>query len=358
MIHCADGQRLVRSLTASIRCVEVHATVWYDVHGSMSVGGDLVGVSRAHLDILETLKRVAPTDAEVLITGPSGVGKERYARFLHQHSTRNAASFVALNCAVLSDDLFENELFGHVAGAFTGARRERGGLVTAAHGGTLFLDEVDALSPTSQSKMLRFVQYKEYRRLGEYQVRRADVRIVAASNADLVDAVRDGRMREDLLFRLRVVPVEIPSLAERPDDVPLLLARFIDHYARAYRLPAIVISSAATECLRLYRWPGNVRELENMVRYLTCVQLVRPVEPGDLPLLRDRKHASGTALATSFREAKEATVASFEREQISDALARAKGNIARAARSVGKPRRTFFSLMRKHGISAEPYRDS
>lgn len=321
----------------------------------MIAGGDLVGVSKGHLDVLETLRRVAPTDAEVLITGPSGVGKEQYARFLHQQSARSSAGFVAINCALLTDELFENELFGHVAGAFTGARRERTGLVAAAHGGTLFLDEVDALSAANQSKMLRFVQYKEYRRLGEHQIRQADVRIVAASNADLVDAVRGGRMREDLLFRLRVIPIEIPPLAERREDVPALLARFVDQYARAYRLPPIVVSCAAGECLRGYHWPGNVRELENMVRYLTCIQLGRAIEPGDLPLLRDRKQA-GTP-PQNFREAKQATVAAFEKEQIIDALAGANGNISKAARSVGKPRRSFFSLMRKHGVSAEPYRD-
>lgn len=323
----------------------------------MPWGGALVGASKAHRDVLETLRRVAPSDVEVLITGPSGVGKELYARFVHQQSARRSASFVAINCAVLSDDLFENELFGHVAGAFTGARREREGLVTAAEGGTLFLDEVDALSPANQVKMLRFVQLKEYRRLGEHTARRADVRLVAASNADLLDAVKRGRMREDLLFRLRVVPIEVPPLVARPEDIAPLLERFVVHYAAAYRLPPIQISDAARDRIERYTWPGNVRELENCVRYLTCIQLSRAVEPGDLPLIRGHEPAPSVAKEPSFQAAKRAAVASFERERIVDALVASRGNIAKAARSVGKPRRSFFLLMRKHGIHADAFRD-
>jgi two-component system, NtrC family, response regulator GlrR len=324
----------------------------------MIAGGELVGESELHRGVLDTLRRVAPSDVEVLITGPSGVGKELYARYVHDQSARRDASFVAINCAVLTDELFENELFGHIAGAFTGARREREGLVAAAEGGTLFLDEVDALSAANQVKMLRFVQHKEYRRLGETRLRRANVRLIAASNADLVAAVQHGRMREDLLFRLRVVPVEVTPLCERPADLGPLLARFIEQYARAYRLPPIVLGAAARERMERYRWPGNVRELENMVRYLTCIQLARAIEPGDLPLLRERCREAAPSPTTSFKEAKHATVAAFEREQVIDALARAKGNIAKAARTVGKPRRSFFSLMRKHGISADAYRDA
>ncbi|MFN0251493.1 MAG: sigma 54-interacting transcriptional regulator [Kofleriaceae bacterium] len=310
-------------------------------------GGELLGVSRAHQGVLEILGRVAHTDVEVLITGPTGVGKELYARYVHDASKRSKSAFIAVNCAVLSDELFENELFGHVAGAFTGAKREREGLVSAAEGGTLFLDEVDALSPASQAKMLRFVQLREYRRLGEHHLRRADVRLVAASNTDLMQAVHEGRMREDLLFRLRVVPIVVAPLAQRPEDIAPLLERFSSHYASAYRMPAICFSTAALERLAGYRWPGNVRELENLVRYLTCIQLGRAVEPNDLPLVGEHER-----LAATFQEGKRAAVEAFERSHIVDALTRSAGNIARAARSVGKPRRTFFALMRKYGIES------
>jgi two-component system nitrogen regulation response regulator NtrX len=160
-------------------------------------------------------------------------------------------------------------------------------------------------------------------------------------------------MREDLLFRLRVIPVEIPSLTERPDDIPMLLSHFISHYANLYRLPPIDVSAAALERLQRYRWPGNVRELENCVRYLTCIQLARPIESHDLPLLPNH---DGNAPAATFRDAKRATVEAFEREQVERALATAHGNISKAARSVGTPRRSFFALMRKHGIRSEAFR--
>jgi transcriptional regulator with PAS, ATPase and Fis domain len=159
-------------------------------------------------------------DAEVLISGPSGVGKELYARYVHERSPRGTAAFVPVNCGALPVDLLENELFGHVKGAFTGARPHSEGVVVMAEGGTLFLDEVDSLALISQVKLLRFLQEKEYRRLGETRIRRANVRIIAATNTDLVDAVRDGRFREDLFFRLQVVPIEVPALRERPSDIP------------------------------------------------------------------------------------------------------------------------------------------
>jgi len=254
----------------------------------------------------------------------------------------------------LIDELFENELFGHVGGAFTGAQRTRDGLVAAASGGTLFLDEVDTLSPVNQTKLLRFIQQKEYRRLGEQRLQSADVRFVAASNANLPDAVQRGAMREDLLFRLRVVPVEVPSLADRAEDIPTLLEHFIPCYAKAYRMPPIEIGEAALARLQHYRWPGNVRELENCVRYLTCIQLARPIEPHDLPLLAGHDGA----IASTLRDAKRAAVATFEREQIVTALAAARGNISKAARTVGAPRRSFFALMRKYGIRAESFRAS
>ena len=180
---------------------------------------ELIGCSEVHERLLEMLAKVARTDAEVFISGPTGVGKELYARFIHENSGRRASPLVAVNCGSLAHELIDNELFGHVGGAFTGARPKSEGLVRAAEGGTLFLDEVDSLSTPSQVKLLRFLQEKEYRRLGETQVHRANVRILAAANVDLTQAIRRGRFREDLYFRLRVVPVEIPPLCERPDDI-------------------------------------------------------------------------------------------------------------------------------------------
>src|SRR5258708_4402988 len=192
-----------------------------------------VGSNARHLAILQTLAKVAPTDAEVLISGPSGVGKELYARYLHEKSRRCAQAFVAINCGALATDLLENELFGHIGGAFTGATSQHAGLVASAEGGTLFLDEVDTLAPANQVKLLRFIQEREYRRLGESRVRRADVRFVAATNAHLPDAVLEGQFRSDLFFRLRVVQIEVPSLSDRRDDVPPPVKKYVAQYAEA-----------------------------------------------------------------------------------------------------------------------------
>jgi transcriptional regulator with GAF, ATPase, and Fis domain len=238
----------------------------------VSSSTSLVGRSLSHLQLLHKLSKVALTDAEVLISGPTGVGKELYARYIHESRPRKQAAFVPLNCGAFLNDLFENELFGHVGGAFTGARPHSQGLAAEAEHGTLFLDEVDSLSLPCQVKLLRFIQEKEYRRLGESRIRRADVRIIAATNTDLLAAVRGGSFREDLFFRLRVVPVEVPPLCNRSDDIPLLLAEHVERYSERYRLPKVTFSEAALRRLEAYTWPGNIRELENCVKYLTCLR--------------------------------------------------------------------------------------
>jgi two-component system, NtrC family, response regulator GlrR len=319
-----------------------------------------IGRSIAHLQLLEKLAKIAPTDVEVLITGPTGVGKELYARFVHSQSARRQGPFVPVNCGALPNELMENELFGHVGGAFTGARSHSEGLVTEAENGTLFLDEIDSLSPSSQVKLLRFLQDKEYRRLGETRVRRSDVRVIAATNENLVTAMAEGKFRDDLFFRLRVIPIQVPPLRERREDIPLLLNGYVAHYAETYRLPEVVFSEAAAHSLEEYPWPGNIRELENYVRYLTCLQLNRPVQPEDLPLLNNEEDSNGeagqqTLTERTFREAKREIVNGFERAYLEDALRQSGGNISRAARASGKPRRVFFELMRKHGVRASDF---
>jgi two-component system, NtrC family, response regulator GlrR len=318
---------------------------------SAAVG--LVGSSAVHRTLLERLAKFALTDAEILITGPTGVGKELYAQYTHRQSPRAKAAFVAVNCGAIPDSLLENELFGHVGGAFTGARPQSEGLVAAAEGGTLFLDEVETLSAAGQVKFLRFIQEREYRRLGEPRLRRANVRFIAATNADLLAAVQAGRFRQDLFFRLRVIPIEVPALAKRPQDIPPLIDEYVEYYAELYGLAPITLSNAALERLRTYSWPGNVRELENCVQYLTCLQLSQAVQPADLPLLSPEEANQSAADATqSFQKAKQELVSLFERDYLEDALRRSGGNIAEAARASGKARRAFFELMRKHGVRA------
>jgi DNA-binding NtrC family response regulator len=313
---------------------------------------------------LHKLSRVAQTDAEILITGPSGVGKELYARFVHQNSARRNAPFVPVNCGALPAELFENELFGHVNGAFTGAGPTNDGLVCAAEGGTLFLDEIHSLSCQCQIKLLRFLQEKEYRRLGDSRTQKADLRIVAATNANLEEEIKQHRFRDDLFFRLRVFPVSVLPLSRRRADILPLLTEFVQHYADEYDLPPIGFTDDALDRLMAYGWPGNIRELENMVRYLTCLQLDRPVTTSDLPLLQQVEDAPSSIpipddlLGRPMKEAKCELITVFERRYLEKVLAEVEGNITHAAKRSGKPRRAFFELLRKYEINAQDFRQT
>jgi len=313
----------------------------------------MLGNSAAHLRALRLVASAAATDAEVLIVGPSGVGKELYAHQIHDLSPRAHRPFVPVNCGALPPDLFENELFGHVAGAFTGARPRAPGLVNEAEGGTLFLDEVEALHIANQVKLLRLIQEKEYRPLGEPRVRHVNVRMIAASNADLLDEVRHGRFRLDLFFRLRVIPIEIAPLKDRPEDLQLLLEHFLQRYATEYAARPVVLSAEARTRLHSYSWPGNIRELENCARYLVCTRPGSVIQASDLPLIDEIGGAAAEPFhPASFQEAKRQVVDLFERRFLEDALTRNHGNIAAAARASGKHRRAFFELMRRHGIAS------
>ncbi len=315
----------------------------------------LLGRSRAHLDLIEKLGRVAPTDAEILITGPTGVGKELYARYTHKLSKRANAQLVAINCGAIPPELFENELFGHNSGAYTSAHSTQDGLVAQAEKSTLFLDEVDALSLPGQVKLLRFIEQKEYRRLGETRIRKADVRFIAATNADLTARVSEGRFREDLYYRLCVFPVQVPRLQDRKEDIPLLLDDFASRYSKEYKLPKIVLSASAFQQLLEYAWPGNVRELENCIKYLTCLQLARPVDKFDLPMC-ERTKALNVLHAEfplrSFTQIRNDIVSNFEKTFLCEALRRADGNIARAAQDCGEYRKKIERLMKKHGLTS------
>lgn len=345
----------------------------------MPSGVDIVYRSEDQRVLLARLGKIAKADVEVLITGPSGVGKELYAAYTHAHSRRRHAPMVTVNCSNLPSHMLENELFGHARGAYTGAHASMAGIAGTADGGSLFLDEIDTLPAISQAKLLRFIQTKEYRRLGETNLRRADVRVIAASNANLENLVRTGRFREDLYFRLRVVPISIKPLAQRRDDIEPLCDHFAQRYAAEYTLPRIALSASARRCLHAYCWPGNVRELENCVRYLTCLDLGRAVEPDDLLLhafASDREvfdppeddaafdpggegeaaDEHRDAATETMQAAKARLVDNFERFYVDRALSLTHGNISEAARLSGKHRRAFFELLRKYGFDAEDYR--
>ena len=318
---------------------------------------DIIVGSDSQREILARLERIARTEAEILITGPTGVGKELYAAFAHAHSRRRDKPFVVANCSNLGGDLLENEVFGHARGAYTGAHAAGEGLAARAEGGTLFLDEVDSLPLVSQAKLLRFIQQREYRRLGEPHPRRANIRFIAACNADLTTLVREGGFRSDLFFRLRVAPVAIPPLAERRADIPPLIEHFLERSAREYVVAPAHLSSEARQCLLDHDWPGNVRELENCLRYITCLQLDRDVQPEDMLPCGLGTARSGAEVA-SLRAAKGRLVEDFERDYLADALRRAGGNVTEAARQSGKHRRAFFELMRKYGMTSDGYRDA
>jgi two-component system, NtrC family, response regulator GlrR len=324
---------------------------------------DPLGCSKDHQEIIDKLSKIARTDAEVLITGPSGVGKELFARFVHSNSHRNRGPFVPVNCGTLTSELMDNELFGHIGGAFTGARPSSDGLVAAAENGTLFLDEVDTLSIPCQVKLLRFLQDKQFRRLGENRLREANVRIISATNTNLETAVTENLFRRDLFFRLRVAPVQIPPLHQRMDDLLLLIDNFTEKCAKKYGLAQIHFSEGALNRMRNYSWPGNIRELENCVCFLTCMQLGRPVEVNDLPLLKDGTNESETFEtiridASSFKSAKQNLVSNFEQQYLINALKQTNGNVSAAARLSEKDRRAFLELLHKHAIDPSHYRSA
>lgn len=314
--------------------------------------GHIVGQSPALIAELRKVPPIARCDACVLIAGETGTGKEVFARAIHYLSPRAGKPFVAVNCGAIPSDLVENELFGHEPGAFTGAVSARAGLVEEAESGTLFLDEIDSLPLSAQVKLLRLLQEKEFRRLGSQRIRRADVRVVAAANSNLEEALRTGRFRSDLFYRLNVLPFRLPPLRERLEDVPLLAQHFATKYAMEFNRPAPRLAPAALSRLQTHAWPGNVRELENVLE--RAVLLAEGLEVGPEQLMLDGAPAEqGTRV--SFRQQKADMIRRFERDYLSALLSRHRGNISHAAREAGKNRRALFELLRKHQLQARDF---
>ena len=314
----------------------------------------LVGRSAAFTTATAKIPAVAGCDAGVLLLGETGTGKELFARAVHYLSRRRTRPFVPVNCAALPVELVENELFGHERAAYTGANTSEPGLIAEADGGTLFLDEVDSLPLAAQAKLLRFLETKEYRRLGSPQLRRADLRLVAATNCVLDQAMASGRFRRDLYYRLNVVQLLLPPLRDRQEDVPMLARHFLDRYAREFDRVLTGFASEAMSRLVAYSWPGNVRELENTVQRAAILTEGRDglVAACDIDLHDepDRPHPE------SFKAAKRRAVADFERRYVEAALAMCLGNVSRAARTAHKDRRSFWALVKKHGIDVHRYR--
>ena len=316
---------------------------------------NLVGRSPAFLEVLELTKRFSACDATVLVQGETGTGKELVARAIHYLGVRRNFPFIPVNCGALPDSLVESELFGHARGAFTDARDARRGLIAEAQGGTLFLDEIEVLTPKAQAALLRFLQDLEYRPVGGAVVRDANVRVIAASNANLQELARENRFRKDLLFRLNVLAVDLPPLRERGRDVILLAERFLRRLERQYRKPPKSIHPDAASRLLHHEWPGNVRELENLVHreFLMTdepvIHLHRLAPPGERR--KDAREAALSRITESrFQEAKASAIARFERAYIVELLSRTHGNISQAARISGKERSRLGKLVKKYGL--------
>ena len=308
----------------------------------------IIGESPAFLDKVRCVPRFARCDATLLISGESGTGKELFARAIHYLSPRADRPFVPVNCGALPENLVESEIFGHKRGAFTGAASDQAGLIREAEGGTLFLDEIDTLTPTAQVKLLRFLQDGEYHPVGSPQILRANIRVVAAGNADFSQIVREGKFREDLFYRLNVLALTLPALRERRGDILLLAHDFLEKHAALAEARSKNLSLAALNRLLSHSWPGNVRELQNVLTRAIVLSDHDSIEPSDLDLPEDGPAAE----EQSFRAMKSHAVQRFEHDFLATVLRAHDGNITRAASAVKKNRRAFWELLRKHGLLA------
>lgn len=316
--------------------------------------GGIIGSSPAMHKLLEMLAMVSPSDATILVTGESGTGKELIARAIHRNSPRVKCPFVAVNCAALSENLLESELFGHEKGAFTGAEKTRDGHFAHADSGTLFLDEIGEISPAMQVKLLRVIQEREFQRVGGNQNIRVDVRLVAATNKDLNVEVEAGRFRQDLYFRLNVVTLEVPPLRARVEDIPLLASAFLERFSQKNNKRIKGFTPMAMDCLLKYSWPGNVRELENVVERSVVLLLGEYVSERELP---------AALTDTCAKEAEEARGAAssmlaglsldeVEKRAILATLETCNGNKSEAARRLGVTRKTLHSKLARYGLDS------
>jgi len=311
-----------------------------------------VGKSRRFLEVLKLAEQVAPTDSTVLIQGESGTGKEVLARYIHDHSLRADGPFLSINCGALPENLLESELFGHVKGSFTGAVRDKQGLFAAARGGSFFLDEVGEMPPSLQVKLLRVLQEREAIPVGSTEAISVDVRIIAATNRELEEEIRRGAFRSDLFYRLNVIPVQLPPLRDRRDDIVLLLESFLQRLATERNAEPKALSSDALDAVMVYDWPGNVRELENALEHAVALSAGRLIEPQHLPerITRRRKEP-----LVQDRNYENPTLEVIERAYIMWVLQAEGGNKTRAAEALGiDPSTLYRKLSRYEGQGQAP----
>ncbi len=315
---------------------------------------EIVGSSFQIRQVLERTERVGATDARVLITGENGTGKELVARAIHRLSSRRERPFVEVNCAAIPSELIESELFGHIKGSFTGAVADRAGKFEQAHGGTLFLDEIGDMSLAAQAKVLRALEQGVVTRVGSSKAIQVDVRVVAATNKDVEVEIREGRFREDLYYRLNVVPIEIPPLRERREDIPMLVRHFLDLLEKTDRITPREISPAALDRLQALDWPGNVRELRNTVERLLILSSGPVIGAEDVEFLASGGEGGGTLgaellQAESFSDFKEQA----ERAYLLQKLREYDWNVSETARGVDMPRSNLYKKIERYGLIRE-----
>ncbi len=347
-LHQRELAAEVKALREAARFEESAADVEPDLDDDEP---EMVGRSPAMREIFKAIGRAAATDEPVLILGESGTGKELAASALHRHSPRAHGPFVRVNCAALPEGLIESELFGHEKGAFTGADRQKPGRFERAQGGTIFLDEVGELPASAQAKLLRVLQRREFERIGGTEVLRTDARVISATHRDLAREVASGRFREDLYYRLNVIPIAIPPLRERPDDIPLLASRILLRLEGKYGWSGLALSPEAMAAIRERAWPGNVRQLENTLARAAIVARGRAILPEHLDPDESGESASHADSAESGEVVPlRALLADVERRAIRRALIACGGNRTRAAERLGLSRRQLFEKIREYDL--------
>ena len=356
--HDALVMRLEKAFERS-RLLKENLRLQHECHAT-EMFQELVGKSPKMQRVYETIQMVAKNELTVLITGESGTGKDLVARAVHALSNRSKRPFIAVNCPTVPELILESELFGYKKGAFTHATRDKKGLFQEAHSGTIFLDEIGDITPTIQTKLLRVLQEKEIKSLGDARPIHVDVRIIASTNQPLAEKIKSGDFREDFFYRLNVLPIKLPPLRERPEDIPLIANHLLEKHCTKLDKPLKRFSTELMDIFIGRRWEGNVRQMENMIMQGILFSAAEEIKPTDVGITR--KPANGAiaeispSLDLPYKAAKENNLSAFNAAYIGNMLTLSQGNVTQAAKACGLERQALQQIMRRYGITADPYR--